>query len=829
MAPLDSPKQLLNASDLRDIFADALTSFSPLATLVGANAARSSNHGVTNVKQTILANIAPIGALGMMATVCKGSELLGVKDMLGVANADVYDAAADLGCFVLFGIARQLRERVGFSCRHHGFALGVSACAIVKQLWKSDTKFEDGQRQKGKEREKRKEGQDSSPNFEKIGLVAKNFRGGTVIGRMVWECTDATDYQKKIEQVHTAITSGFGNNIYENSDQTDMAVFARVDIVSGGVGMLELLASSCDVAVITTSPLLGWQSPLASAFLFGGQIILTLGHTLVHVLFRRLRRQTTITIPIRDVAKTWTLVDGSWFVSALTRRPTSLAASGKSHITLGQHTSFKRPYFPRVQALLGLLIIAGGFIMFYIGARSSDFRTVLIYILVFLVVNCTKGFLINRANRCYHTITNNFGYLLMNRRSYETQSKNGKSEEISIMYRGSKISVVLHEDDKNVLHRQDSGPVPIPRKPSRSTLIRRHATNRYSMVTTEDGLSVATQALLPSSSQQGPQEHIQLKSLASTTSLLFYTRQLPFYDVESQYFSHSPNLNPLAIPLPPSMISLAPTKPTLNFEDHSRERAAVDTKYRVYAKVAVRHREAIGMFYYSRPEDWAMAAHVVFDVVRRERPSLWGDPMTREYLCQIPFEFILPPLPFDQSVSAHSELDIGIDAQGDFSAGTRTSSIEKLRESNRVEPLPPVAGVSTSTATQTSTITAMLYLALDETRFEDLFWSAGQEITSIIMEHFIHLTQLPSESRRATDLSVLCTFVYILTKMLLTSEGKHGSRSLMRAIDLARARRPYDDSIWLVGHLRQAAENAAMDVTEQNPNDLSLGPAAGFG
>ncbi|THV01712.1 hypothetical protein K435DRAFT_556707, partial [Dendrothele bispora CBS 962.96] len=738
MAPLDSSKQLLNASDLRDIFADALTFFSPLATLVGANAARSSNHGVTNVKQIILANIAPIGALGMMATICKGSELLGIKDMLGVGNADVYDAAADLGCFVLFDITHQLIERGGFSCRNHGFAFGVSACAIVKQLWRSDTKLEEGQ--KGKEKEKRQEGQDSSPDFEKIGLVAKKFRGGTVISRMVWECTDATDYQNKIEHVHTAITSSFGNPIYENSDQTDMAVFERVDTVSGGVGMLELhwpapamvletngwicsvsiatlLTLFCAAAIVTTSPLLGWQSPLASAFLFGGQIILTLGHTLVHILFRHLRRQNTITIPIRDVAETWTLVDQTWFVSALTRRPTSLAASDRSHITLGQYTSLRQPDLPRVQALLGLLIIAGGFVIFYVGARSSDFRTVLIYIFIFLVANCTKGFLINRANRCYRTITNNFGYLLMNRKSYETQSENGKSEEINIMYKGSKISVVLHEDDKNVLHRQNSGLVPIPQKPSRSTLIKRHATNRYSMVTTEDGLSVSTQALPQSSSQQGPQEHVQSKSLASTTSLLVYARQLPFYHVESQYFSHSPNLNPLAIPLPPSVTSLTPTKPALNFKDHSRDRAVVDIKYRVYAKVAVRHREAAGMFYYSRAEDWAMAAHVVFDVVRRECPSLWGDPMTREYLCQIPFEFILPPSPSDQSVS--------------------------------------------------DTITAMLYLALDETRFEDLFWSAGQEITSIIMEHFIHLTELPSESRRATDLSVLCTFVYILTKMLL--------------------------------------------------------------
>ncbi|THV02275.1 hypothetical protein K435DRAFT_963182 [Dendrothele bispora CBS 962.96] len=75
----------------------------------------------------------------------------------------------------------------------------------------------------------------------------------------------------------------------------------------------------------------------------------------------------------------------------------------------------------------------------------------------------------------------------------------------------------------------------------------------------------------------------------------------------------------------------------------------------------------------------------------------------------------------------------------------------------------------------------------------------------------------------------MCILSNYTTRFLIkpSSEGKHGSRSLMRAIDLARARRPYDDSIWLVVHLRQAAENAAMDVTEQNSNDLDLRPAAG--
>jgi hypothetical protein len=67
-----APAQFVGAEDLQEIFADALTSFSPLAALVGANSARALSNHVTNNKQTWATSLAPIGALGMMATVCKG-------------------------------------------------------------------------------------------------------------------------------------------------------------------------------------------------------------------------------------------------------------------------------------------------------------------------------------------------------------------------------------------------------------------------------------------------------------------------------------------------------------------------------------------------------------------------------------------------------------------------------------------------------------------------------------------------------------------------------------------------------------------------------------
>jgi hypothetical protein len=63
---------LVDSSNLQQILSDALLSFSPLATLVGADSARSLTQHVTNWKQSFVASMAPIGALGMMAAVCKG-------------------------------------------------------------------------------------------------------------------------------------------------------------------------------------------------------------------------------------------------------------------------------------------------------------------------------------------------------------------------------------------------------------------------------------------------------------------------------------------------------------------------------------------------------------------------------------------------------------------------------------------------------------------------------------------------------------------------------------------------------------------------------------
>jgi len=130
-----SPDPLIGQQSLQTLLAEAVTSFSPLATLVGSDSARSLSQYVSNIKQSCAVSIAPIGALGMMATVCKATNLHGLKDMLGVGEADIFDACAELGCGTLHGVVPQLSQRGGFTSTAKGFNRGVAACAILRAKW----------------------------------------------------------------------------------------------------------------------------------------------------------------------------------------------------------------------------------------------------------------------------------------------------------------------------------------------------------------------------------------------------------------------------------------------------------------------------------------------------------------------------------------------------------------------------------------------------------------------------------------------------------------------------------------------------------------------
>ena len=67
-----SSPSFIGGDEIKAILVDALTSFSPLAVLVGSDSARKLSNHASNTKQAWAASLTPIGSLGIMATVCRG-------------------------------------------------------------------------------------------------------------------------------------------------------------------------------------------------------------------------------------------------------------------------------------------------------------------------------------------------------------------------------------------------------------------------------------------------------------------------------------------------------------------------------------------------------------------------------------------------------------------------------------------------------------------------------------------------------------------------------------------------------------------------------------
>ena len=59
----------------------------------------------------------------------------------------------------------------------------------------------------------------------------------------------------------------------------------------------------------------------------------------------------------------------------------------------------------------------------------------------------------------------------------------------------------------------------------------------------------------------------------------------------------------------------------------------------MYAKVAVRHPEGIGMFYFASKNEWAMAAHIIYEVAHRYLGDAWQPPTAKESICEINIQF----------------------------------------------------------------------------------------------------------------------------------------------------------------------------------------------
>jgi len=163
-------------------------------------------------------------------------------------------------------------------------------------------------------------------------------------------------------------------------------------------------------------------------------------------------------------------------------------------------------------------------------------------------------------------------------------------------------------------------------------------------------------------------------------------------------------------------------------------------------------------------------------------------------------------------------------------------------------------------------IDSLLILALDETRNEDMFWTAGVEFMSILIgggsgsdgdeasSAFTDTDRLVSEYPESTDATKLFgSFVYFLTRLILMAcmanyanydsesppeagaapyNNNHhfdpgmagpggrssyypGVASMMRAIDLVRRKYPFDSSVQTVPMMRHHARAAVYSVLGQ--------------
>jgi hypothetical protein len=404
-ARTSSSNQLIPRSDIKQILSDALLSFSPLATLVGAESAYALAHRVTNFKQSFVVSIAPIGALGMMATVCKGANLPGLKDMLGVGDEDISDAARATGCGTLIGDAiPRMDKHGGLISNAKGESLEHAASAVVRLEWETGhLNWNTG---------------DEQLHLGPLQNVVKKFTGATMTGRVVWQLDPAQNIDAFVYNVRTAlIEQGFGT-------------FKAVNKLGAGKGMIELhwpapgmsletnaiilylygaffVLSFASIAVLA-GPVLGWQSSLSSALLLGGQVLLALGHVAAKYIVQYRRETLKVRIPRSGLGTHWAMIDKPRFTSFVAERPYSFTSLHADDIVLSQRYQLKGTFVVAWHALLTLFTLSMGFLAFYVGGKSSDIKTVLIYIGLFVLANVLKGLVILHANKPRYTRLESF-------------------------------------------------------------------------------------------------------------------------------------------------------------------------------------------------------------------------------------------------------------------------------------------------------------------------------------------------------------------------------------------------------------------------------------
>ncbi|KAM6495937.1 hypothetical protein JOM56_008643 [Amanita muscaria] len=873
---------LVNPNDLQQILVDALTSFSPLAALVGANSARALSNHTSNSKQVWAASLAPIGALGMMSTVCKGSTLSALKDLLGAGETDILDACAELGCGTIYGVVPRFSKRGGLTCEAKTRNPGIGACAILRARWTLP-----------KPRDKKTDKEADGLDMEELSKFLTTIHMSTLSGRLVWECQHLEEQNDIANRIQRLLLQSWSAN--ESAWTTDLlTIFQETTdpkIRNATAGMIELhwpapsmplethagavflfiavfTILPTTIIIIAATPLTNWKTPAASALLFGGQAVLSTGHFLAQWVIKRQRNTVHLVIPRQNLSSSWMLVDNTWFTNTLARRRLLHNPLSPHTVTIGQHLNMK-DHIPTREALITLVTIAIGFLAFYIGSRSSHLWVILFEIVFFFIANLCKGFVMTTANEAYVTLLNNPGFVdvvtpLVEKPALRKRILAALSPLLSSL-RPKRPNQDVELQDLNLSTPFPDGKQKVHTGLDPSTLPLPQSTSTFSLA----GSSKSGSSFI----QLPPAPHSESDTPPTSSSRLLIDLPLtqePSPEPHEPTTQDPTSTNDLLIPVattPGTSTPSSPSQPTdpaaatlrIPRQDSHQLTTTTHTSnaYRVYTKIASRSHDSIGLFYFGSPQSWGAAAHVVYEALHDR--IQWAPHMRREAVLVFPFGY------FGEVISEKEKEVKPGNVVHPSSSSTKSSTSKGKGKETSTTPDRPIA---INKVRKQIYIESFLILALDETRNEDMFWTAGVEFMSVLIgagdeasSAFTDIDRLVSEYPESTDANRLFgSFVFFVTRLILlactandanydseappeagaatstynnfnnlnnhhfdpgmagpvSSDSYYpGVASMMRAIDLVMRKYPFDSSVHTVPMMRDHARAAVHSVLGQ--------------
>ncbi|KAF6754135.1 hypothetical protein DFP72DRAFT_900477 [Ephemerocybe angulata] len=710
----------LTETALQEAVAETFSTLVPLVPLAGGDATRALSNRVDNIKQLIAVSLCPIGALGVMSTVCKCTDAAVLRNLVGAGEIDIKDAASELGCGCLHGVVPRFSKRGGITFQQKTKNAGIAASAILRSRWNLRSSL----------------GEQGSLGPEDLTKFLDVIHMSTVTGRLRWECEDEASQIDLVARIQTLILQTWdeGKEVWdqnllttfqEASDPLVRTASGTIEVHWVGPSMplekspmsvLIFIAAFTTIptfVIVSASAIRPWQSIWATSLLLGGHFLLSAGHFFAQYAIKNLPERVSVDIQAGGFSDTWMLVDNTWFTGTLARRRILKSPKSKN-IQILQDVSMESR-IPTWQGLIILLTISSGFLMLYLGARLSHIGIISFEIGHFFLCNLFKGYVLSTANDCHFTYLNNPGY----------NSVANQAEEPRTC--AQTLSLSLH--NLRFPGWQRSGPQGIVQAPTSSS---DKPPNSLAQDTSTDTLSSST---------------------------------VPPLRSESSKNDRSLSMDTLA---PISELEQAP-------------------QYRAYAKLAVRRKDAIGMFYFSTWREWGAAAHIIYETLHEK--IAWAPHMRKEPILVLPFEFL------DSSCSrpAHTS--------------------------------------------------ATLVMAMDETINEDTFWVAGMEFMTIVVGAFTDPDRLVSEYPEASNGQHLGAYVYAVTKLILQAcsaqepsspwteadedvEGPDriaqvqaqelypGVATLMRSIEIVRRKYALDSSVPTVPLMRQYAKKALESVLD---------------